>query len=629
MKPSEFTGQPDGIYRIKEEGYWDALIKVVDGRQIYELRNDNYYTYFKPKDTLIAGMRSTFMIEPATREEEEYFNRCLEAGKYLNPPSVEFNGLWADFHKEDGDYFVEKGDSTWIVRCLDGEDIYRVYTNGLRFYEGRHAWGKSNEYEIRKAVQSEIEHLNSCIEQGYYQEPPRLLNSSRELGDGYYKIKRKGVVWLTKKENGDFIGTINRNSQVFYTGGSHWDNGILISNPTKDEILQLDTSIAKDQYVSLKDAKFAREFGFTGGLKTGRVSCMPETDSGSTDIVFKGKYGDFQPEDGEYVLKQPVGAPYITKYQNGELFAEIDVGAKYFTTSDTWSPHFSIEARRATTIETKQLDASISKGKYVPMDEVNLVEPNIWDDTEIGDFVLYNEFGEHTLVRNTPEGQFRVLLNVKGVQHGPHEGSCSFKPTTEEQSAHLNACIVADKFVPLREVKENEWLFEGKYSNFDPGTGYYHMKHFSSTYINKYVDGVLVCEINPYREFFEEEASWSSQDTIKVKSATNDEILQLDTCISRGEYVSLEEALARDLGKPDAIIENNDGNLVPVDFKTHNSVFDLKNCNTILGVHNSDNRLYLEEIQRLKETLTQQQEEINKLSQTWIQKLKNMIGPLV
>ena len=107
MKPSEFIGQPDGIYRIKEEGYWDALIKVIDGRQVYELRNDDHCKRFIPKDAPVTDIRDTFTIEPATKEEEEYFNTCLEAGKYVDPPSLdEFNGMWNDFHKKDGDYFV-------------------------------------------------------------------------------------------------------------------------------------------------------------------------------------------------------------------------------------------------------------------------------------------------------------------------------------------------------------------------------------------------------------------------------------------------------------------------------------------------------------------------------------------
>ena len=261
MNVKEFKGD-DGIYRVKEGEHWDSLIQVVGGRQIYELRNQEHYTYFKPRSSSVTDFRNTFTIEPATKDEEEYFNNCLEAGKYLKPPSDEFNGMWNDFHKEDGDYFIEKGDSTWIVRCLGDNDIYRVYANSSRFYEGSHAWGKSNEYKIRKAVQSESEHLNSCIEHGCYVEPPRSLDNSGEL----------------------------------------------------------------------------EEF---------------KTESES-DIMFKGKYKDFKPEDGDYVLKYCTSNPYVTRYQNGELVGEMVDQLSWFTTGDTWGRNHPIEARKATPIETKQ-----------------------------------------------------------------------------------------------------------------------------------------------------------------------------------------------------------------------------------------------------------------------------------
>ena len=337
-----------------------------------------------------------------------------------------------------------------------------------------------------------------------------------------------------KFEGGRVIGAIDINRNTFSRSGSHWNCELSASKLTEDEILQLDTSIAKDEYVSLKDAKFAREFGFTGGLKTGRTSNISTDDM--SDIVFKGKYKDFKPEDGDYVLQQPIGIPYLSRYRDGKIVGELADHSKKFITTDTWEPRYNIEARKATPIETRQLDACILEGKYVSVVEV---EPDIWNNTEIGDFVLYNELGDHTLVRNTLEEQVRVLLNVKLVYRSPYNGSdCSFKPATEEQST------------------------------------------------------------------------------------------QLDACISKGRYVSLEEALARDSGTPDAIIKNSEGNLVPVDFKSHNAVFD-QNCNAILGVSSPDNRLYLDEIKRLKEIIDRQQEEINKLSQTWTQKLKNMIGPLV
>ena len=459
MNIRDFKGD-DGIYRIRESENWDALIKVVDGRQVYQLRNDEQGKYFKPRNTPVTGIRSTFTIRPATDIEKLHFNVCLEAGKYVDPPSLdEFNGSWADFHKEDGDYFVEKGDSTWIVRCLGGNDIYRIYTNGPKFREGQQFWGLHGKYKIRKAVQSETDHLESCISHGCYMEPPRSLNSSRELEDGYYKIKNNLGMWLVKFEKGEFIGTINTETGFFYTGGDHWDSEISASELTKDEILQLDTSIAKDEYVSLKDAKFALEFGFTGGLKTGRIGSVVETDDVSTesetDTVFKGEYEDFKPEDGDYVLKCSKGNSYISKYKNGKIVGEVADHLGSLITEETWRPHHKIEARRAAPIETKQLDASISKGKYV----------------------------------------------------------------------------------------------------------------------------------------------------------------------------SSDEALARNLGKPDAIIENSDGNLVPVDFKSHNSVFDLQNCKTVLGINN--NGIYLDEVRRLQEVIAQQQLKINKLSETWMQKLKNMIGPLV
>jgi len=54
--------------------------------------------------------------------------------------------------------------------------------------------------------------------------------------------------------------------------------------------------------------------------------------------------------------------------------------------------------------------------------------------------------------------------------------------------------------------------------------------------------------------------------------------------------------------------------------------------NTILGVSHPD-KLQLneqkQEIQQLRQVIDQQQEQINKLSQTWIQRIKNVIGPLV
>ena len=102
----------------------------------------------------------------------------------------------------------------------------------------------------------------------------------------------------------------------------------------------------------------------------------------------------------------------------------------------------------------------------------------------------------------------------------------------------------------------------------------------------------------------------------------------------KGEYVSLEEALARDLGKPDAIIVDIENNPLPVDFKSHNAVFDLQNLSAHLGTGLAASTGYditvePNEIQRLKEIINRQEKKINKLSQTWMQKLKNMIGPLV
>ena len=98
----------------------------------------------------------------------------------------------------------------------------------------------------------------------------------------------------------------------------------------------------------------------------------------------------------------------------------------------------------------------------------------------------------------------------------------------------------------------------------------------------------------------------------------------------------MEEALSGALGKPDAVIVDIENNPAMVDFKTHNSTFDLQNLNTYLGVGVTSATSYditaepLEkEIQRLQEVINQQQEQISKLSQTWTQRIKNMIGPLV
>ena len=75
-----------------------------------------------------------------------------------------FNGSWADFHKDDGDYFVERGGCTWIIRCLGGKDICRIYNGSayFEFYRGQHPWNESNKYKIQKATQLQSEHLN-CL----------------------------------------------------------------------------------------------------------------------------------------------------------------------------------------------------------------------------------------------------------------------------------------------------------------------------------------------------------------------------------------------------------------------------------------------------------------------------------
>ena len=355
----------------------------------------------------------------------------------------EFNGNWADFHKKDGDYFIESGGSSWIVRCVGGEDIYRIFSEGNHsyFFHGSNNWGETKNYKITPATTDQSEHLNSCIKHGCYMEPPRSLENSRELEDGTYVITRNNkFTWLAKFQNNQTIGQLRSygsGKEVFSSVNAHWGNGILVQEATPDQIKWLDKCISAGKLV-------------------------PETDSVSTDIVFKGQYRDFKPEDGDYVLQQPIGIPYLSRYKNGKIVGELADRSNKFITADTWEPHYNIEARKATSIETKQLDASILKG----------------------------------------------------------------------------------------------------------------------------------------------------------------------------EYVSLEEALARDLGKPDAIIVDIENNPLPVDFKSHNAVFDLQNLSAHLGTGLAASTGYditvePNEIQRLKEIINRQEKKINKLSQTWMQKLKNMIGPLV
>ena len=133
------------------------------------------------------------------------------------------------------------------------------------------------------------------------------------------------------------------------------------------------------------------------------------------------------------------------------------------------------------------------------------------------------------------------------------------------------------------------------------------------------VKKVLVGEIDPCCGDFEKEDTWISEDSIKVKSATNDQIRQLDASISKGEYVSLDEI--------DSVEE-------PISFETRQ--MEVVPSSEVFGRTMTPAEIREKEISRLEaqiheqyQTIHQQQDKINKLSQTWMQKLKNMIGPLV
>jgi len=84
---------------------------------------------------------------------------CIDAGEYVPIEDLgsvsEFEGLWSDFHKEDGDYFVKMNELTWIVRFLGGKDICRIYdvTGGCEFFKvPRNSWSKLNHYKISSAT---------------------------------------------------------------------------------------------------------------------------------------------------------------------------------------------------------------------------------------------------------------------------------------------------------------------------------------------------------------------------------------------------------------------------------------------------------------------------------------------
>ena len=155
----------DGDYFIQGK-YHNWIVRFLGNENIARIFNGSSCSYFF-QGSNNWDRTQNYKITLATKDQTTHLDACIEAGKYVDPPvgplEGEFNGYWVDFHKEDGDYYVEYRNHNWIVRFLGGEDVYRTFNKKPipEFHKGGRSWLRK--YKIVPATKDQSEHLLSLI----------------------------------------------------------------------------------------------------------------------------------------------------------------------------------------------------------------------------------------------------------------------------------------------------------------------------------------------------------------------------------------------------------------------------------------------------------------------------------